>query len=94
MWNRLVHDFGEVPEETKLSCTFVYEGTDKIVNVIPACSCSAVNLTDNQIEVIYNTSQLPAGFKNMSFEKTIEILFNDNKRDTLSIRGTIVNING
>jgi hypothetical protein len=94
MWNKLIHDFGTVPEETKLSCTFTYEGTDKIKNVIPACSCSATTLTNNQIEVIYNTSRVPAGLPSMFFEKTIEILFNDNKRDTLTIKGTIVKING
>lgn len=95
MWNKLIHDFGDVPEETKLSCTFNYEGTNNITSVVPACSCSAVTLTSNSIEVIYNTPQIPAGLPSMYFEKSVEVFFNNSQeRETLIIKGKIVNING
>lgn len=92
MWNKTIHDFGEVKPKQALKFVFQYNGEKKIVHVHPSCGCTAAALAGNSVTVNYEAPAVPSHLKAMGqntqdFSKTIKVKFDDGTQDVLTIRG-------
>lgn len=89
MWDRLVHDFGEVDRNQKLTTKFIYSGPLTIEKWKASCGCTVASLkevNDRQVlDVTFNT-----GHKVRSVNKTITVLFTNQTTVKLRVTAKII----
>jgi uncharacterized membrane protein len=98
MWEKTTIDLGEVKIRTSVPFTFVYKGTKDILIITPACSCTDVVYTKPLLQGTLSISSFPTyglvnAMERVTLNKTIDILFTDNSRETLSITADLLNPN-
>lgn len=94
MWNYTTHNFGEVKPKQALRAEFEYLGSKKIIEVKPACGCTTSKREGNIITLNYESPAFPNHLKNkglteFEFSKSATIVFDDNSKDVIIIKGTI-----
>ena len=94
MWNHTTHNFGEVKQKQALRAEFEYLGDKKIIEVKPACGCTTSKREGNIITLNYESPTSPnhlkgKGITSFDFNKSPAIIFNDDSKDVITIKGTI-----
>lgn len=94
MWNKTIHDFGEVKPKQLLKAEFEYLGTLKIIDVKPACGCTTSKTDGNKITLNYEAPTFPnhlkgKGLDSFDFSKSAAVVFDDNSKNTITLKGTI-----
>jgi hypothetical protein len=96
MWNKTIHDFGEVKPKKQLTASFEYLGDKKIVEVKASCGCTTFKNEGNIITLTYESTSIPNHLKNngvtsFDFNKTATVKFDDNTKTVLTIKGVVKN---
>lgn len=94
MWNHTTYNFGEVKPKQALRAEFEYLGPKKIIEVKPACGCTTSNRDGNKVILNYESPTFPnhlkgKGLTSFDFSKSATIIFDDNSKDVITIKGTI-----
>lgn len=94
MWNHTTYNFGEVKPKQALKAEFEYLGPKKITEVKPACGCTTSKKEGNIITLNYESPTFPnhlkgKGLTSFDFSKSATIIFDDNSKDVITIKGTI-----
>ena len=98
MWEQKTIDLGEVKIRTTVPFTFMYKGSKDILTITPACSCTDVVYIKPLLQGSLNISSFPTyglvnAMERITINKTIDILFTDNSRETLSLTADLLNPN-
>lgn len=94
MWNHTTYNFGEVKPKQALRAEFEYLGDKKIIEVKPSCGCTTSNRNGNIITLNYESPTFPnhlkgKGLTSFDFNKSAAIIFDDDSKDVITIKGTI-----
>jgi len=57
MWNKKVHDFGNITSGQTLVAEFIYGGPDTIDRITASCGCTLVSNKDNKVKVSFTPSK-------------------------------------
>lgn len=97
VWEKTTHDFGKVKMGSKLETTFKFTNKKKspvtVTSATPGCTCTVPNYTKTPVapgktgavSASYDTKDKPG-----VFNKTVNVVFNDGSKETLTIVGTVV----
>ena len=93
-WDKTEVDFGKVKPKMSYACTFAYFGDKAIAKVKASCGCTAARVKDHFVSVQYTAPQFPphlriAGTVELPVNKQITVHFNDNTKDTLTVKGML-----
>ncbi len=98
VWEKVTHDFGNVPQNVPVSVTFKVKNTGKVPFVISSvnaqCGCTTPSYSKDPIQA-GKSGEVKAQFNAASpgpFTKTVTVSTNDPKNPTvvLTLKGTVV----
>lgn len=86
-WDKVEHDFGQVPHSSIQRTTFTYTGDKEIKEIEPLCSCVGFTFSNNQLNLSWKTKPNPE--YSYDSKKVVMIIYKDQSIDDLTLKAYI-----
>lgn len=86
MWDKLIHDFGNVVAGKVIECNFTYTGDAKVIATKGSCGCTVAKTTDNVVNVKFTPRKGTAGYTS---SKVVTITMNDKTKLNLRVTAKV-----